>query len=94
MLDWTPFFGNMAVAVQIHNRTFRRGVSDIPLRLLTNSTPDLSYSPTFGCLAYIHVPRACPLKITPSAREGIFVGYSYDSPACLVWMPDLETRGY
>jgi hypothetical protein len=65
----------MAVAVHIHNRTFRRGVSVIPLRLLTNSTPDLSYLRTFGCPAYVNVPRANRLKVAPSAREGILVGY-------------------
>ena len=78
----------IAVAVYIHNRTFRRGVKDTPLRLMTGATPDLSYLRTFGYLAFVHAPRANRSKTTPSAHEGIFVGYSHDSPTLLVWMPD------
>jgi hypothetical protein len=66
----------MAVAVHLHNRTFPRGVNDIPLRLLTGATPDLSYLRTFGCRTFVHVPRATRPKTAPSAREGIFVGCS------------------
>eukprot|EP00873_Tetraselmis_striata_P036510 jgi/Tetstr1/456774/TSEL_004141.t1 len=78
----------MATAVHIHNRTFRRGVDDIPLHTITGSTPSLSYMRTFGCPAYVHVPRAIRPKVAPSAREGVFVGYSSDSPAWLDMMPD------
>jgi hypothetical protein len=78
----------MAVAVHLHNRTFRRGVNDIPLRLLTGATRDLSYLRAFGCPAFVHVPRATRPKNAPCAREGIFVGYSPDSLAWLVWVPD------
>jgi hypothetical protein len=80
----------MAVAVHIHNYTFPRGVSDIPLCLPTNSTPDLSYMRTFGCQVYVHVPLANRPKIAPSAREGILIGCSSNSPAWLVWMPDAK----
>jgi hypothetical protein len=78
----------MAVAMHIHNRTFRRGINDIPLRLLTGATPDLSYLRTFGCPAFVSVPRANRSKIAPSARVSIFVGYSPDSRAWLIWMPN------
>jgi hypothetical protein len=78
----------MAIAVHLHSRTFRRGVTDIPLRLLTGVTPNISYMRTFGCPAFMHVPRATRPKTVPSPREGIFVGHSLDSHAWLVWMPD------
>jgi hypothetical protein len=77
----------MLVAVDLHNRTFRRGVNEIPLRLLTGASPDLSYLGTFGRPAFVHVPRATRPMTAPSAGEGIFVGYSADSLAWLVWMP-------
>jgi hypothetical protein len=77
----------MAVAVHLHNHTFRRGVNNIPLRLLTGATPYLSYLRTFGCPAFVHVPRATRPKSAPSALEDIFVGYSQYSHVRLVWMP-------
>jgi hypothetical protein len=92
MLDYECLgaeFGEFAMAVAVHiHCTFRRGVNDIPLRMITSATPDLSYLRTFGCPAFVHVPRANRSKIAPFTREGIFVGYSPDSPAWLVWMPD------
>jgi hypothetical protein len=81
----------MAMAVHIHNRSFRSGVNDLPPKLLTRASPDLSYSRTFGCLAFVHVMRVNRLKIAHFAHEEIFVGYSPDSPALLLWMPDTKT---
>jgi hypothetical protein len=80
MLDYAGFGAefwefSMAVAVHIHNRTFRQ---------ITGATPKLSYLLTFGCPAFVHVPRANRSKISPSAREGIFVVYSPDSHVWLV----------
>lgn len=63
----------VAIAVHIHNRTYRRGIEDIPLRHLTRVTHDLSYLRTFGCPAYVHVPRANRSKVAPSSKHGIFV---------------------
>jgi hypothetical protein len=87
----------MVVAVHLHNRTFRRDVNDISLRLLTGAT---LISPTRApsaarplCMSLMPDPCACPSfatrpKTATSAREGIFVGYSSDSHAWFVWMPD------
>jgi hypothetical protein len=81
----------MAMAVHIHNRIFRLGVIDIPLRLLNGITLHISYLHTFGYHAYVHLPRANRPKTTPYAYEGIFVGYSPNSPAWPVSMPYTET---
>jgi hypothetical protein len=45
----SPEFEELAMAVAVHilSCTFRRGVNDIPLRLLP--TPSLSYLRNFGC---------------------------------------------
>jgi hypothetical protein len=66
----------MDVAAHIHNCTLRRGFNDFVLRIPTGDTPDLSYLRTFGCPAFVHVSRATRPKTAPSARKGIFVGYS------------------
>jgi hypothetical protein len=78
------------VAIHIHKRTFRRGVNDILRILLIEAASDLFYFHTLGCHAFVHVPRGKRPKIAPSARESNFVGYSPDSPAWLVWIPNTK----
>eukprot|EP00873_Tetraselmis_striata_P028092 jgi/Tetstr1/448356/TSEL_035639.t1 len=79
------------VAPHIRNRTMRRGFADITLRKITGAVPDLAYLRMFGYPAYVHAPRQNRHNRARSARKGIFVGYSSDFPAWLVYMADTLT---
>jgi hypothetical protein len=95
MLDYAGFGADfrgfaVAVAVDIHKCNFRRGVTDVPIRLITGATQDLYYLHTFGCPSFVHIPRANCSKTISSACECISVGSPRDSPAWLAWMPDIR----
>ena len=64
-------------AIHVQNRS--------PHRVLGNKTseemfrgekPKVNHLRIFGCLIYLHVPKEKRLKLEPSGRKGIFVGYS------------------
>jgi hypothetical protein len=41
----------------------------------------------FGCLFYIHVPKYKRMKMEPSSKKGIFMGYSETSKAYNIYIP-------
>ena len=56
-----------------------------PQRVLENKTteelfsgkkPEFSHLKIFGCPVYIHIPKEKRIKLDPSRKNGIFVGYS------------------
>jgi transposase InsO family protein len=50
-----------------------------PIEAWTGEKPDLSHMKTFGCRAFIHIPKSQRKKWDNKAKEMIFVGYSVDS---------------
>ena len=67
-----------------------------PYRRLRDTTPDEAFSKVkpkiddlhiFGCLVYIHIPREKRMKLDPSGRKGIFVGYSEFVKAYQIYLP-------
>ncbi len=57
------------------------------MELVTNEKPDLSNMRIFGCPTYVHIDASLRKKLGNKAWKGIFVGYSFDSPAWLVYNP-------
>ena len=56
-----------------------------PHRVLDNKTPEevffgkktkVSHLRIFGCPIYIHIPKEKRMKLDPSRKKGIFMGYS------------------
>lgn len=75
-------------AAHIRNRCFNDRTQNTPYFLLTGKKPDLSKMWVFGsdCYAYRHDHS----KLDSRSDKGIFVGYSRNSPAYLVYHP--QTR--
>ena len=75
-------------AVYLRNRS--------PTKALTNATPyeawrgekpDLSHLRVFGCRAYMHLDKTKRSKLQPRSVPVIFVGYSTEAKAWLVYDP-------
>lgn len=88
-----PSFWRVALNFYIHsyNRT--------PTSTLPNTTtpytewkqgkkPDVSYFRTFGCLAYVLIPKHKRKALAPHSRKCIFVGYPNGTKAWLFWDPE------
>ena len=84
-------FWDLAAMSTVHelNRMYRGGAYDcVPISgIINNSKPDVSFFRTFGCPAYVHIPRHRRLKMEDTAFKGIFVGYSLDTRGYVVWNP-------
>ena len=65
-----------------------------PHRVLKNETPEevssikkleVSHLRIFGCPVYIHIPKEKRMKLDPSGKKHIFVGYSESSKAYRIY---------
>jgi hypothetical protein len=75
-------------ATYLINRLYSSAAGDIPWCLLhPGQLLDLSHLRTFGCAAYVMIPAGDRKKLDPKASLHIFVGYSEESKAWLVWDP-------
>ena len=72
-------------AAHIRNRCYNDRTKNTPYFMLTGGKPNLSRMWVFGsdCYAYKHDQK----KLDPRCEKGIFVGYSKNSPAYLVYNP-------
>ena len=70
-----------------------------PHKVLGNKTPkdifsaeklEVSHLRIFGCPIFIHVPKEKRMKLEPSGRKGIFVGYSETSKAFRICIPGFK----
>ena len=48
--------------------------------------PEVSHLKIFGCLVYVHIPKEKRIKLGPSGKKGIFVGYCEVSEAFRVYI--------
>ena len=64
-----------AVFVQNHLPTTAPS-GKIPITAWTGEIPSVSHFRTFGCIAYIHVPKETRTKLDASGLKVIFIGYS------------------
>ena len=71
------------------NRTGTRILSDYtPFEAYFGVPPSVSHLHPFGCPTYVHIPAPSRKKLDPKALTGIFVGYSDESKAFRIWIPD------
>lgn len=64
--------------------------SKTPEEAFTGKKPDVSRFRIFGCMTYSHVPEEKRTKLEPTAKKGIFVGYSETSKAYRIYIPALR----
>jgi hypothetical protein len=75
-------------AVYIQNRSPHQALSNkTPEEAFSGMKPEVSHLRIFGCPVYIHVPKDKRLKLEPSGKKGIFVGYSETSKAFRIYIP-------
>ena len=78
-------------AVYIRNRSPTRALNNItPYEAWRGEKPNLSHLRVFGCRAFMYLhkqQRSSTSKLAARAMPGIFVGYSNEAKAWLVWDP-------
>ena len=46
-----------------------------PEEMYTRKKPEVSHLKIFSCPVYVHIPKEKRIKLDPSRKKGIFVGY-------------------
>ena len=75
-------------AAYIRNRCYQQRTGETPYFLLTDRKPDISNMHVFGSICYSYVQNKT--KLEPRSKRGIFVGYDKESPAFLIYYPELK----
>ncbi len=80
----------MITATYLLNRTPSTPLQDkTPLEIATGDKPSLTNTKLFGCKAFVQIPKPQRRgKLTPTAWQGMMVGYSTNSPEWVI----LDTR--
>ena len=74
-------------AVYIQNRSPHAILGEkTPEEVFTKKKPAVDHMRIFGTPMYVHVPKEKRVKLEPSGKKGIFVGYSDCSKAYLVYI--------
>ena len=71
------------------NRTGTIILSDYtPFEAYFGVPPSVTHLRPFNCPTFVHIPAPLRRKLDPKAQHGIFVGYSDESKAFRIWIPD------
>ena len=74
--------------VYIQNRCPHAILKDkTPEEIFTGEKPEVGHLRIFGCQVYIHVPKEKRMKLEPSGKKGVFVGYRETSKAYRIYIP-------
>ena len=72
--------------VYVQNRTPHRVLENkTPKEFFSSKKPEFIHLRIFGCPVYIHIPKEKRMKLDPSRKKGIFVGYSESSKAYRIY---------
>ena len=84
-----PFFWQDAVETSLHiysRQPIRCYNWFTPIQLWNGTKPDLSYFRTFGCQAYVFIPKdKQPNKLAPKSEDMIFIGYEPGTKGYRFW---------
>ena len=75
-------------ASYIRNRCYNPRTGSTPFQLLTGKKPNLSNMHVFGTVCFAYEQNKS--KLDARCKQGIFVGYDRESPAYLVYYPDVN----
>jgi hypothetical protein len=77
-----------SIVVYIQNRCPHAISRDkTPEEVFSGIKPEVGHLRIFGCSVYIHVPKEKRTKMEPSGKKGVFVGYSENSKAYMIYVP-------
>lgn len=75
-------------SMYIRNQCFNPRLGKTPSEALTGKPPNLGYMHIFGSTCFAYVQNAKKLDV--QSKRGIFVHYDRESPAYLVYYPDVN----
>ena len=78
----------VTTSAYIRNRCFNSRLGKTPFEALTGKRPNLGNMHVFGSTCYAYVQNA--KKLDARSKRGIFVGYDKESPAYLVYYPEVN----
>jgi len=78
----------MMTANYIRNRSPTTDKTKTPLEMFYKAKPDVTMMRTFGCRAYVLIPKILRCKLDPVSQPGIFVGYEPHSKAYRILLED------
>ena len=78
----------VTTSAYIRNRCFNSRLGETPFEALTGKRPNLGNMHVFGSTCYAYVQNA--KKLDARSKRGIFVGYDKESPAYLVYYPEVN----
>ena len=68
--------------IYVHNRLYHSSLGfKTPEEMFTRKKLEVSHLKIFGCLVYVQIPKEKRMKLDPSGKKGIFVGYCEVSKA-------------
>jgi hypothetical protein len=77
-----------SIVVYIQNRFPHSILKEKSLEeVFSRIKPEVGNLRIFGCPVYIHVPKEKRTKMEPSGKKGVFVGYSENSKAYMIYVP-------
>jgi transposase InsO family protein len=60
-----------------------------PIEIWTGRKPSIAFIKTFGCKAFVHIPRPYwEGKLGPRAERGMFLGFDENRKAAIIWILD------
>jgi hypothetical protein len=68
-----------------------------PKEVFVGIKPEVGHLRIFGCPVYIHVPKEKRKNMEPSGKKGVFLGYSENSKAYMIYVlgqREIEVRRY
>jgi hypothetical protein len=84
-----PFFWQDAVETSLHiynRQPIRRHNWHTPIQMWNGTKPDISYFKTFGCQAYVYIPKDRQAnKLAPKSEDMIFIGYEPGTKGYRFW---------
>jgi hypothetical protein len=84
-----PFFWQDAVETSLHiynRQPIWRHNWHTPIQLWNGTKPDISYFKTFGCQAYVYIPKDRRAnKLAPKFEDMIFIGYEPGTKCYRFW---------
>lgn len=70
----------------VWNRVCHRGFKKTPFELYCKRKPSVAHLKTFGCLAYVGIPKQKRTKLDMKAKLGIMVGYALRTRGFRIWI--------
>lgn len=75
-------------AAYVRNRCYSRRTKKTPYELFTGKEPNISKLQKFGSICFAYKQEKG--KLESRCEQGVFIGYDKNSPAYLVYYPDIE----